>query len=1122
MATVRAFSAYSLADLGNPPLTGPDPFSIPADASFTLLLDDAGSTLDDNPAGQTLYAIDNSTGLPVAGSDGVGYFIDSSFNFDFTGGSYTAYVIEDTNGNQYVVFPANLPPLSNIGTNNAIVESLDTSATGIDYNLLDSRDETLASGASSLDLSGADNLFGGDGNDSIVAEGGGDVVQGGGGNDSIDAGAGSDAAFGGAGRDTIDGGADADNLFGDGGDDSLQGGTGADQIFGGGGQDTIDGGADNDTIVGDFVGASDVASTRLSFNWSELADPSGDGTTVDDGDNLNAGVSQDTGGIQVDVSFTNDGDASVGTGDAFDFNSGDVVFGTTRTQFVNGIDGGSETVNGASALFLGGAGGSGGAGVNNATSTTRIDFSSTNPALEDEVTNVQFRINDIDTAGWRDVVRIKAFDAEGNRIAVTITESGTNLYSLSDATDTDGAGGSDFVGLDTVTADPTATNTFIDQANGSVLITVPGPVQRIEIDYGNFDTDFQRIDVTDIFFDTIPATYADSISGGAGDDLIQGQEGADIIDGGTGNDTLYGGADEDTFVLTDTFGTDTIFGGDTGTGGGTDQDTIDASGLTVDGVSIVFTAEEDGTINRTSGGGTPGTFDDIEDFILSDQDDRFSAAVTTTARTVDGMGGDDTIEGGTGDDSLAGGDGEDTISYLNASGPVTVDLTTGTATGAAGNDSLSGFENITGSDFNDTLTGDDAANVIGASEGTDTISAGGGNDIVEVDGADSADGGAGDDLLLFSFGTDVDVTFDSSTLQGTDLEGGTYGGFETISADNLDASDPEGDGTDDAVDDDEITISNILTPSEVPLDQFDATAAGTFTPIGGGTPVAFGPGEAVSLQDLFTSGPGGGPRNGDYSITSGDRDGTISGNLSITGFETVNFQMVCFTRGTMIATPEGERAIEDLEVGDLVLTKDNGAQPLRWVGSRTVKAEGRMAPVVFKRWQLRQRPRSGCLAAAPDAARALARRADVRRGGGPDPCQASGERRHDLCAHGRRGGVLPHPVRPPRDRHRQRRRVRELPPRRGGPRRARGGGPGRGPDDLPRAARGRQQLRQERPRRAQGLGGPRPQGLSRLRAPHPRPAHPRRRILWRRIFLRREAYRCARAPTFTGERSASH
>ncbi|QFT74689.1 Hint domain-containing protein [Ruegeria sp. THAF33] len=55
----------------------------------------------------------------------------------------------------------------------------------------------------------------------------------------------------------------------------------------------------------------------------------------------------------------------------------------------------------------------------------------------------------------------------------------------------------------------------------------------------------------------------------------------------------------------------------------------------------------------------------------------------------------------------------------------------------------------------------------------------------------------------------------------------------------------------------------------------------------------------------------------------------------------------CFTAGTMIATPEGERAVEGLKAGDLVITVDHGPQPLIWVGCTTVAAEGKLAPIRF-------------------------------------------------------------------------------------------------------------------------------------------------------------------------------
>lgn len=42
--------------------------------------------------------------------------------------------------------------------------------------------------------------------------------------------------------------------------------------------------------------------------------------------------------------------------------------------------------------------------------------------------------------------------------------------------------------------------------------------------------------------------------------------------------------------------------------------------------------------------------------------------------------------------------------------------------------------------------------------------------------------------------------------------------------------------------------------------------------------------------------------------------------------------VICFLPGTRIATPQGPRAVETLEPGALVSTRDNGAQPLVWRG----------------------------------------------------------------------------------------------------------------------------------------------------------------------------------------------
>lgn len=59
-------------------------------------------------------------------------------------------------------------------------------------------------------------------------------------------------------------------------------------------------------------------------------------------------------------------------------------------------------------------------------------------------------------------------------------------------------------------------------------------------------------------------------------------------------------------------------------------------------------------------------------------------------------------------------------------------------------------------------------------------------------------------------------------------------------------------------------------------------------------------------------------------------------------------QLPCFTAGTLIDTPDGPRPVEDLRPGDLVLTLDQGAQPVRWAGSREIEARGNFAPICIE------------------------------------------------------------------------------------------------------------------------------------------------------------------------------
>ncbi|MBN8993902.1 MAG: Hint domain-containing protein [Rhizobiales bacterium] len=71
--------------------------------------------------------------------------------------------------------------------------------------------------------------------------------------------------------------------------------------------------------------------------------------------------------------------------------------------------------------------------------------------------------------------------------------------------------------------------------------------------------------------------------------------------------------------------------------------------------------------------------------------------------------------------------------------------------------------------------------------------------------------------------------------------------------------------------------------------------------------------------------------------------------------ETAGVLQVCFMPGTMIATPAGERAVEDLAIGDLVLTSEGRHAPVRWIGRQSV------APLFADELTLPVRVRAGAL-----------------------------------------------------------------------------------------------------------------------------------------------------------------
>lgn len=133
---------------------------------------------------------------------------------------------------------------------------------------------------------------------------------------------------------------------------------------------------------------------------------------------------------------------------------------------------------------------------------------------------------------------------------------------------------------------------------------------------------------------------------------------------------------------------------------------------------------------------------------------------------------------------------------------------------------------------------------------------------------------------------------------------------------------------------DDITISEAVRPTEVV--DIAETATGTFTSATTGATIAFGGTGEPTISQILDGSQG--PSAGTFTITGGDEAGSIGG-IEFENYETINFSTICFTPGVRIATPDGEVPVEDLQVGDVVITRDNGHQPIRWIGRRHLEPE---------------------------------------------------------------------------------------------------------------------------------------------------------------------------------------
>ncbi|MBY3220630.1 M10 family metallopeptidase [Rhizobium laguerreae] len=200
---------------------------------------------------------------------------------------------------------------------------------------------------------------------------------------------------------------------------------------------------------------------------------------------------------------------------------------------------------------------------------------------------------------------------------------------------------------------------------------------------------------------------ANTITGGAGNDLL---------DGGAGNDTLIGGAGNDIYV-------------------------VDA------GVDFVVESANKGTDTVRTALSSSILSNNVENLIYTGSSN-FTGTGNALANTITGGAGNDVLDGGAGADSLIGGTGDDTYVVDNAGDSVAENAAAGTDTvrTVLANYTLGvNVENLTyigtaafvgtGNSLANTITGGVGNDTLNGGAGADTLIGGAGNDIYVVDSA---------------------------------------------------------------------------------------------------------------------------------------------------------------------------------------------------------------------------------------------------------------------------------------------------------------------------------------------------------------------------------------------------
>ena len=745
------------------------------------------------------------------------------------------------------------------------------------------------------------------------------------------------------GNDTLNGGSGDDFIFGEGGDDTIIGGAGADTLSGGDGRDTFIGGDDGDTVDGgangDDFDVLDLTGEGPFRIINQTPDSNGNGTdgTVEflDTDGNVTGTLQFTEIEQIlgeDVTEPDDTPVAVDDVDATDEDTSVTIDVLENDTDPNGdplmvisatAENGEVVINADGTITY-----TPDANFNGDDTITYVISDPDGNTDEGEVLVTVAPINDDPDA--RDdqaatpvnttvVIPVLANDVDVDGDMLTVTDATSDFGDV--VINPDGTveftPDTDFQGNATINYTVSDGNGGTDTAIVTVAVGDTGPDGIVDgtdgddvIDYDYVDPQGDQIDNNDEILagegpnddivlagagdDVVLAGVGnDDVYGEDGDDVLFGEEGDDLLDGGAGDDTLDGGVGNDTIIGGD--GNDVVDGGD-------GDDIIDTSGGDPRpdlGYPGLFTADDDpfddrDTVNGGAGNDTITTGDDRDVIFGGTGDDTIDAGFDDD--TIFGNDGDDRIVGGEGNDTISGGDGDDVI-YAG------IDPDLGLP------DNLDIQDDGTGQ-FGSDLVPNNGQDIVNGGAGNDTIFGADDDDILNGDeGDDFIDGGFDDDIIDGGTGNDTLVGG-----QGVDqISGGDD--RDTFIVDNGDEAIGDvidgGDGGDD-------------------FDTLDLTGSGPF-------------------NITYTS-----PDQEDGFVDFLDTDGDVKGTMQFTEIENI---VPCFTPGTLIATARGELPVEDLEVGDKIITRDNGIQELRWIGAkrldgRALKKEPHLQPVLVQKGSL--------------------------------------------------------------------------------------------------------------------------------------------------------------------------